>query len=379
MNNAIQQIFQEFGYKYKEQNTLNNEQQKVFNSITKCRTKSLGGHVYECTCCKRRTYTYNSCKNRHCPNCQDYKKERWIMQHEKDILDVPYFHVVFTIPGELHKIFYHNKRKCYNLILKCAAETIMELTEDEKYLGATPGILAMLHTWTQVANYHPHVHMIITGGGLTKSGLWKKSKNDFFLPIKVIEAKFRGKLLSKLKGEKLKFYNELKYLNTSKELQKYLAPLYEKQWICYCKTPFKSVKSVYDYLGRYVYKVCMSNERIEQITEDTVTFKYKDSNDRSIEKKMTLYGEEFIRRFMLHVLPKGFMKIRYYGVFAGRNKNKRMERLKIITKTKQIVENFLSKIELLNKINGFDVTKCRYCNEGGLMLIKVIPSTKPPN
>ena len=215
MNNAIQQIFQEFGYKYKEKNTLNNEQQKVFNSITKCRTKSLGGHVYECTCCKRRTYTYNSCKNRHCPNCQDYKKERWIMQHEKDILDVPYFHVVFTIPGELHKIFYHNKRKCYNLILKCAAETIMELTEDEKYLGATPGILAMLHTWTQVANYHPHVHMIITGGGLTKSGLWKKSKNDFFLPIKVIEAKFRGKLLSKLKGEKLKFfYNELKYLNT---------------------------------------------------------------------------------------------------------------------------------------------------------------------
>ena len=254
----------------------------------------------------------------------------------------------------------------------------MELTADEKYLGATPGIIEMLHTWNQVGSYHPHVHMIVTGGGITKDNKWVESKKDFFLPIKVIEAKFRGKLLSKIKKAKLKFYNEIEYLKDEEELKKYLEPLYEKTWICYCKAPFEKVENVYKYLARYVYKVCMSNERIEKITNKTVVFRYKDSNDRSIVKEMEIKGEEYIRRFLLHVLPKGFMKIRYCGIYAGKNKKERLKKVKKITKTKEDKKEILSKLELLNKINGFDVSRCKKCN-GKLNLVKTIEKKKPPD
>lgn len=378
MNNTIQQIFQKFGPSYKSKNSMSQEQVQVFNAILACKTKELGGHVYECSKCGETVYSYNSCKNRHCPNCQDFKKEQWIIKHEQDILSVPYFHIVFTVPGELHKIFYHNKRECYNIILKCAKEVVIELTEDEKYLGATPGIIEMLHTWTQVGAYHPHVHMIVTGGGITKDNKWIESKEDFFLPIKAIEVKFRGKLLSKLKKAKLKFYNEMEYLNNPKELNKYLEPLYEKTWICYCKAPFEKVENVYKYLARYVYKVCMSNERIEKIRNKTVVFRYKDSDDRSIVKEMEIKGEEYIRRFLLHVLPKNFMKIRYYGIYAGKNKNKRLKKIKKITKTKENKKEIISKLELLNKINGFDVSRCKKC-KGELLLIRIIEKKKPPD
>lgn len=378
MSNTIQQVFKKFGASYEKENRMSPEQKEVFNSIITCKTKQLGGHVYECEKCGEKVYSYNSCKNRHCPNCQDFKKEEWILKHEEDILDIPYFHIVFTVPGELHKIFYHNKRECYNLILKCAAEVVIELASDKKYLGATPGIVEMLHTWTQVAAYHPHVHMIVTGGGITKEGKWVKSKEDFFLPVKVIEAKFRGKILAKLKEAKLKFYKEMEYLKEEKELIKYLAPLYEKTWICYCKAPFEKVENVYKYLGRYVYKVCMSNERIEKINKKTVEFRYKDSEDRSIVKKMKITGEEYIRRYLLHVLPKNFMKIRYYGIYAGKDKKKRIKRLKIMLKNKINEKKLLSKLELLNKINGYDVSKCKKC-KGELILVRIVEKKKPPD
>lgn len=378
MSNAIQEVFKKFGNSYKKTNTMSTEQRKVFESIINCKTRSMGGHIYKCEECGEKVYSYNSCKNRHCPNCQEFKKEQWIMKHEEEILQVPYYHIVFTLPGELHKIFYHNKRKCYNIILKSAAEVVLELTRDKKYLGARPGIVEMLHTWTQVAAYHPHVHMIVTGGGLTDDGIWKRAKEDFFLPIKVIEAKFRGKVLAKLKEEKLEFYKEIEYLKDKGELNKYLSGLYEKPWICYCKPPFQDVKSVYKYLAKYVYKVCMANERIERIFEKSVTFKYKDSDDRSISKKMNLKGEEFIRRFLLHVLPKNFMKIRYYGLFSGRGKKERIKRLKIITKTKNNESKLLDKLELLNKINGFDVRICQKCS-GNLILIKTIDRIRGPD
>lgn len=378
MRNTIQQVFKTFGSSYINKNTMSQEQKQVYNAIINCKTKELGGHIYACNKCGEKIYSYNSCKNRHCPNCQDFKKEEWIAKNTQEILNVPYFHIVLAIPKELHKIFYHNKRICYNLILKCAKEAVIEIAQDKKYLKAMPGIIAMLHTWTQVAAYFPHVHMIVTGGGIGENGTWLKAKKEFFLPLSSIEKKFRYLLLDSLKKANLQFYNDIEFLNQCGAIEEYLKPLYQKKWISYCKKPFKTVESVYNYLAKYVYKVCMSNERIIKINKKTVIFSYKDSNNRAINKQMKLNGEEFIRRFLLHVLPKNFMKIRYYGIYAGKNKTKRLKKLRIITKTQINKEKLLSKIELLNKINGFNVEKCPKC-QGKLILIKTIEKKKPPD
>ncbi len=367
--NTIQEIFQKFGKSYKEQYSMSIEQSKVFYSILECKTKKLGGHVYKCPKCNDIVYSYNSCNNRHCPNCQDYKKEVWIDKHKQDILNVSYYHIVFTIPSELYKIFYQNKKVCYNLILNVSKETIIELFKD-----ITPGIISMLHTWTQVEAYYPHVHMIVTKGGI-KNHKWIDYEE---IPLEKLEKKFKNKLIKKLKKVELNFYKDLEYLSNKEYLSKYLDNLINKKWDCYCKKPFDNIESVYKYLAKYVYKVCISNERIVKINKKSVIFKYKDSYDRSIEKTMKLKGEEFIRRFLLHTLPKNFMKIRYYGLYATKNKTRRIKILKIITKTKKNKEKLLSKIEILKRINGYDVRKCKKCLTK-LVLIKKIEKKKPPD
>lgn len=378
MEHAISKVFKRFGSSYKEKHSLNYDQIRVYNNITTCRTESLGTRIYQCEECGHKIFTYNSCKDRHCPNCQDYKKEVWIEKHKNEILDITYFHVVMTVPAELHPIFYHNSKKMYNLLFKATSETILELCEDEKYLGVKVGITSMLHTWGQTGQYHPHIHMIVTGGGLDNLGNWKDCKNDYLLPVKVISRLFRGKLLSMIKEEELVFYNEYEYLNDKEELNKYLKPLYEKEWVCYSKEPFNNVGETYEYLGRYAFKVCMSNERILSITDKDVIFKYRDRHDNNKEKTMQVTGEEFIRRFLLHALPKGFMKIRHYGLLAGKNKKERIKELQIKTKTKRRKEKQIEKISILNRITGKDVTKCSKCN-GMLYLVSEIYPKKPPN
>ncbi len=378
MEHAIRKVFNKFGSSYKEKHPLNYDQKKVYNNITTCRTESLGTRIYQCEECGHMIFTYNSCKDRHCPNCQDYKKEIWIEKHKNEILDITYFHVVMTVPVELHPIFYHNLKKMYNLLFKASSETILELCEDKKYLGVKVGITSMLHTWGQTGQYHPHIHMIVTGGGLDELKNWKDCKNDYLLPVKVISRLFRGKLLSMIKEEELEFYNEYEYLNEKEELNKYLKPLYEKEWVCYSKEPFKNVGETYEYLGRYAFKVCMSNERVVKITDTHVTFKYRDRRDNNKEKTMAVTGEEFIRRFLLHTLPKGFMKIRHYGLLAGKNKKERLKELRTKTKTKRRIEEQTEKIKILNRITGKDVTKCSKCN-GTLYLISETYPEKPPD
>ena len=378
MNNVIGQIFTKFGDTYLTKYQPNYDQRKVFNKIISCKTEELGTRIYACESCGHKVFTYNSCRDRHCPNCQDYQKEVWINKHKSEILDITYYHVVTTVPAELHVIFYHNKKKMYNLLFKAASETINELCEDEKYLGAKVGITSMVHTWSQKALYHPHIHMIVTGGGIDKYGKWKSSKDDYFLPVKVISRKFRGKLLSMIKEENLKFYGEYEYLNNKKELNKYLSPLYEKEWVCYSKKPFKNVGKVYEYLGRYAFRVCMSNERIVKITDTHVYFKYKDRMHNNKEKVMKVKGEEFIRKFLMHVLPHSFMKIRHYGLFAGKGRNERISKLQTLTKTLKRMEEKLDKISLLNKIVGKDVTKCPKC-DGQLLLTIQKFKKKPPD
>lgn len=378
MKHSISKVFKKFGNSYKENHLLNYDQIRVYNNITICRTESLGTRIYKCEECGHQIFTYNSCKDRHCPNCQDYKKEVWIEKHKNEILDITYFHVVMTVPAELHPVFYHNSKKMYNLLFKASSETILQLCEDKKYLGVKVGITSMLHTWGQTGQYHPHIHMIVTGGGLNNLGKWKDSKKDYLLPVKVISRLFRGKLLSMIKEEDLKFYNEYEYLNDKEELNKYLKPLYEKEWVCYSKEPFNNVGETYEYLGRYAFKVCMSNERIVKITDTQVTFKYRDRHDNNKEKAMTVTGEEFIRRFLLHALPKGFMKIRHYGLLAGKNKQERIKELQIKTNTRRREEKRIEKISLLNKITGKDITKCSKC-KGNLYLVSEIYPKKPPD
>jgi hypothetical protein len=377
MEYTIQQIFKNFGDKYLKKYTPSYEQRKAYNKILDCRTEKLGTRIYQCENCGKQVFTYNSCKDRHCPSCQNYKKEVWIDNHKDDILDITYFHVVLTVPAELHPIFYHNQKKMYSILFKVASETIMELCEDDKYLGAKVGITAMLHTWSQKANYHPHIHMIVTGGGLDKLGHWKDSKSDFLLPVQVISRKFRGKLLANIKQQDLAFYNDYKYLKDKEELRKYLSPLYKKEWVCYSKPPFNTVGEIYEYLGRYAFRVCMSNERIEKIEKEYVYFNYKDRKDRNIKKIEKIKGEEFIRKFLMHSLPDSFMKIRYYGLMASKGKKERINKLKILTKTKTIREKFKNKIELLNKMIGRDITKCKECN-GNLVLIQSDLYNKSP-
>ena len=372
----IQEIFLKFGQEFNGSKNMSYDQIKVFNSITKCKTKTLGSHIYTCNSCGEVVYSYNSCRNRHCPNCGDFKKEMWIESHNSNILDVSYYHVVLAIPDKLHKVFYHNKKVCYDLLLKAASETILELVSNPKYLSVTPGIVSMLHTWNQTGSYHPHVHLIVTGGGKTYHGTWKNV--DAFLPIELIEKYFKNKLILALKKANLLFYNEMEYLNDKDNLNVYLDNLLNITWLCYARCPFEKVESVYKYLAKYVYKVWITNEKIKKINDKTVVFEYKDSKDRSNIKYMKIKGEEFIRRYLLHVLPKNFMKIRYYGLFAGRDKHKRMAYLRIITRTRKSKDKLLSKIELLNKINGFDVTKCKRC-QGKFTLIKVIIPEKPPD
>lgn len=378
MDNAIRDIFINFRTKYLNKYKPTYEQSKVFNKIIKCHTEELGTRIYKCEECGHNVFSYNSCKDRHCPNCQAYRKEVWVENHKNEILDITYFHVVMTIPSELHPIFYHNQRVCYNLLFKSCSETLMELLRDEKYLGCEIGITAMLHTWSQKGNYHPHIHMIVTGGGIDKLGKWKESKKDFLVPVKVLSRKFRGKLLSKLKEEEMEFYNKYEYLNDKDEYKKYLDKMYKKEWVCYCKEPFRNVGEIYEYLGRYAFRVCISNERIIKVTDTHVYFSYKDHKDRSKKKVLKIKGEDFIMKFLLNVLPKSFMKIRYYGIISGKNKTKKIEQLKKLTKTFRLKKEKLTKLEIINKLIRRDVTKCTKCN-GEMKLIKEIKRKKPPD
>lgn len=371
MQYTVQDVFKRFGDKYLGIYRPTYEQKTVYNKILQCRTEQLGTRIYKCGSCEKRVYAYNSCKDRHCPMCQSYRKEVWIEEHRKDILNTPYFHVVLTPPKELHVVFYHNQKTMYDLLFDMASKTILELCESKKYLGAKVGITAMLHTWSQKGNYYPHLHMIVTGGGINKLGRYIYSKKDF-LPNQVIAKRFSKNMLQGIKRSELEFFNKYEYLNKKENFDEYLKPLYDAKWGVFSKEPFNNVEETYEYLGKYAFRVCMTNDRIEGFDDTHVYFNYKDHNDRSIKKVMKLRGEEFIRKFLLHALPKSYMKIRYYGILAGKNKKDRMKKLKILTKTAMQLRE---KLEILNKIVGRDVTKCTCCGGTLKLLTKIF---KPP-
>jgi hypothetical protein len=374
----IQDILKEYGQDYKNNHKMPLNHHKVIRSIEICRTSSLGGHIDECDNCGHTKISYNSCKNRHCPKCQTLSKERWIESRKDDLLPVQYFHAVFTIPEQLNAIVIQNQKLLYGILFKSVSETLLELSQDKKYLGAQLGFLSILHTWGQNLMHHPHLHCVIPGGGLSKINKWIHSKKNFFIPVKVLSRKFRGKFLFYLKQfysqNMLSFLGKQKYLGDKNNFQSFLDKVYSLEWVVYCKPPFKNSAYVLEYLSRYSHKVAISNNRIIKVENGYVTFKWRDYKNNSKQKLMVVTAEEFIRRFLFHILPERFVKIRYFGILGNRNKNTKLLTCKKLTGAifSPVPKEKLSPLELMLKLTGKDISICTVCGYGKLKKISIL-------
>jgi hypothetical protein len=322
----VADIFRDHGAAWRAANVghVSLAQMKVMSAIESCRTAALGGHVARCEDCAHTVIAYNSCRNRHCPKCQGAAARTWMEEREAELLPVPYFHVVFTLPSALGDIAYQNKRVIYDLLFKASAETMLTIAADPKHLGARIAITSVLHTWGSAMTHHPHVHMIVPGGGLSPDGEhWIAARPNFFLPVLVLSKLFRRLLLEKLVAAhtagKLVFFGEHAHLAGDKAFAAFLAPLKRTKWFVYSKRPFVGPKAVLAYLSRYTHRVAISNRRLIAADANSVTFKVKDYRVEGPGRytTMTLATGEFIRRFLQHVLPKGFHRIRHYGLLAG--------------------------------------------------------------
>jgi len=312
------------GYRADHDGHLSLHQLKVMTAIENCRTAALGGHVEACEDCGHRRIAYNSCRNRHCPKCQGAAARTWLAEREADLLPVGYFHVVFTLPAEVAAIAFHNKPVVYDLLFRAASETMRTIARDPKHLGARIGITAVLHSWGSAMTYHPHVHMIVPGGGIALDGSrWISSRPAFLLPVRVLGKLFRRLFLTQLiklhDAGRLAFFGALATLTERSAFLQHLAPVRKANWVVYAKPPFAGPEAVLAYLSRYTHRVAISNRRLIAFDERGVTFRFKDYRRESPERQriMTLEADEFIRRFLLHVLPHRFHRIRHYGLLAG--------------------------------------------------------------
>ena len=298
---------------------------KVLLAIARCRTAALGGHIDRCTRCGHRAISYNSCRNRHCPRCQTAARERWIAARQQELLPTRYLHVVFTLPHELVPLALNNKKILYHLLLQTSAQTLLEVARDPKHLGAEIGFFSVLHTWNQKIELHPHVHCVVPSGGLSLDHTrWIRSRENYFLPKPVLQKVFRGKFVTALRqaflNRQLCFPGDLKYLARPKAFAAWLRPLHRQNWVVYLKRPFGGPEYVLQYLGRYTHRVAISNHRLVSFSDGQVTFRWRDSAHQNEQKLLTLSLDEFLRRFLLHILPKGFVRIRNFGFLANRNR-----------------------------------------------------------
>ena len=347
-------------------------QQKASHAILNCKSAKLGCNVSRCSDCGHMEIHNNSCRNRNCPNCQAVLKEIWVDKRRAEVIDSPYFHVVFTLPHELNPLIYCNQKLLYSLFHSCCAQTLLELSADRKYLGATPGIIQVLHTWNQELDYHVHMHCIVSGGGLTKCQQLRKSSGSFFIPVMVLRDKFKGKSMAHLtslyQSGSLVFSSACEALKDSSVWKKWKNRLYEKDWCPYIKETFNGFGNAIEYLGRYTHRIAISNSRILAVAPDTVTFSARGRKPGDPRRCITLQNTEFIRRYLMHVLPSGFQKIRYYGFLNNRMKT---QNLKIIFKL-QGGQRFrqryagLSMAELLKAVWKFDICLCPACGHASM-------------
>ncbi|HUL29841.1 MAG TPA: IS91 family transposase [Thermodesulfobacteriota bacterium] len=369
------EIFRQYGPAYRESHRLSRNDLRVMRAIEVCRTAVLGGHKDQCDHCGHVEISYNSCRNRHCPKCQTLWKERWIEARTEDLLPIEYFHVVFTLPSELNPLVSMNRKILYDLLFRSASETLAQLAKDPKHLGAEIGSVGILHTWGQNLMDHPHIHCIVTGGGLSSDkGRWVSCRKGFFIPVRVLSALFKGKFLDLLKkcfqSDGLVFPERIRHLESPEDFERFRSQLYHKQWVVYCKPPFDGVKGTLQYLGRYTHRIAIGNNRILNIHNGDVSFLWRDYADHNRQKTMTLKADEFIRRFLLHVLPSRFVRIRHFGLLANRKRKNIIALCRKIlgesqTPTKQEPRKETWQ-EQLFRICGMDVTLCPVCQIGRL-------------
>jgi hypothetical protein len=308
---------------------LSRTQKRVLRDIVTCRTAAKGGHIDRCDRCGHETISYNSCRNRHCPKCQGVLQSQWLAAREQEILPVEYFHVIFSMPKEIARIAFQNKKVVYDLLFRAVRETLREAAADPSHLGAQIGGILILHTWGQNLEHHPHVHCVIPGGGISPDGSsWIPCRKGFFLPVRLLSRLFRGKFLHHLKAaytqKNLSFWGEIDFLGDLEAFQAYLSPLYKKDWFVFCRPPFGSSSQVLKYLSRYTHRVAISNYRIADISKGNVTFFWRDYAHGCRRRVLTLTASEFIRRFLLHVLPKGLVRIRHFGFLANRTRQNKI-------------------------------------------------------
>jgi Putative transposase/Transposase zinc-binding domain len=377
----VADIFRQHSPAYRESHRLPRNHLRVMRAIEVCRTAVLGGHKDKCDHCGHLEISYNSCRNRHCPKCQTLQKEKWIEARSEDLLPIEYFHVVFTIPSELNPLVSMNPKVMYDLLFRSVSEAIVELANDPNHLGAKIGVIGILHTWGQNLMDHPHIHCIVTGGGLSPDGSsWVSCRKGFFIHVKVMSALFSGKFLDFLKNSfesgELVFPGNIGHLKESGAFESFRRRFYHKKWVVYCKPPFDGVAGVLQYLGRYTHRIAISNNRILAIRDGNVSFLWRDYADDNRQKTMTLKADEFIRRFLLHVLPSRYVRIRHFGLLANRNRKdaiascrKFLETGKTVTKEKIRQETWQ---EQLIRICGIDVTICPVCQKGRMSRIALL-------
>jgi hypothetical protein len=365
---------------------LSHEQRRVLHDVDVCRTAALGGHVEECDRCGHRQVAYNSCRNRHCPKCQATAAAQWMQAREAELLPVEYFHLVFTLPTTLNPIALRNPRVVYGLLFRAASETLQQVAADPDHLGAEIGFLAVLHTWGQNLQHHPHVHCVVPGGGIAPDhSRWIACRPGFFLPVRVLSRVFRGKFLSLLRNAfdrgRLAFHGKLALLADSAEFQRRLTDSAKTEWVVHAKPPFGGPEQVLKYLARYTHRVAISNNRLVATEGDEVSFHWKDYAHGGKQKTMTLKAIEFIRRFLLHVLPTGFVRIRHYGFLANRSCREKLELCRTLLAA--IVPPVAA--EPLPGPRGAvegrpEVHICPACGEGRMIIIETLeasPTEKP--
>ena len=379
----VADIFRQCGPVFRAEHTatLSRGQRRVMSAIEQCRTAALGGHVEECDACGHQRIAYNSCRNRHCPKCQSLARAQWLSERQAELLAVEYFHVVFTVPQEVAAIAYQNKEVVYNILFQATAQTLRTIGADPKHLGAEIGLIAILHTWSQNLLHHPHLHCVVPGGGISPDGQrWIACRPGFFLPVRVLSRLFRRLFLELLQqafeaGE-LHFFNSLAGLQESLAFAKYLATVAHTEWVVYAKAPFGGPKQVLEYLGRYTHRVAISNNRLLEFSEGAVTFAWKDYRHESKNKTMRLDAHEFIRRFLLHVLPSGFQRIRSYGFLANRY---RQVKIKLCRKLLgapvpevgvNVPDQATDYRDRYQRLTGLSLRDCPHCGKGQMVRIE---------
>ncbi len=377
----VADIFRDFGPRYRQLYRLSDQQRRVMHAIEVCRTAALGGHLYVCDECQAKVPIYNSCGNRHCPKCQALDQQKWVEARSGDLLPVEYFHPVFTVPDTLHSLFLANQKLLYDMLFRASKETLLEVAEDPKHLGAKIGCVGVLHTWGSDMAFHPHIHFIVPGGGLSSGrDQWVACKPKFLLHVRVLSKVFRGKFIHFLerayRTSQLQLYGDLQEYRHPICFESLIDQLYAKQWVVFCKPPFAGPEKVLQYLARYTHRVAISNERLIDIEGDHVVFCFKDYAQGGVWRNRRLSAEEFIRRFLQHVLPRGFVRIRYFGLLGNRARRENLERVRTLLKAQPagtVTVEVKTRQDLLECLTGADPRRCPKCGRGRLKLCREFP------